>query len=68
MVLAQVVLEILRKNCRGAIMAPPILNRVKMIKYGTLIETRGYDKRILGETANSFKGLIFAKFRNFDVD
>ena len=30
MVLPQVVLEILRKNCRGAIIAPPpILNRVK---------------------------------------
>ena len=39
-----------------------------MIKYGTLTETRGYDKRILGETSNSFKGLIFAKFRNFDAD
>ena len=32
MVLAQVVLEILKKNCRGAIMAPPILNRVKLLK------------------------------------
>ena len=40
----------------------------KMIKYGTLTETRGYDKRIFGETSNSFKGLIFAKFQNFYVD
>ena len=41
---------------------------VKMIKYGTLTETRGYDKRTLGETSNSFKGLSFAKFQNFDAD
>ena len=40
----------------------------RMIKYGTLTETRGYDKRILGETSSSFKDLIFAKFQNFDAD
>ena len=40
----------------------------KMIKYGTLTETRGYDKRILGETSSSFKDLSFAKFQNFDAD
>ena len=40
----------------------------KMIKYGTLTETRGYDKRILGETSSSFKDLIFAKFQNFDAN
>ena len=39
-----------------------------MIKYGTLTETRGYDERILGETSNSFEGLMFAKFQNFDAD
>ena len=39
-----------------------------MIKYGTLAETRGYDRRILGETSSSFKDLIFAKFQNFDAD
>ena len=40
----------------------------KMIKYGTLTETSGYVKRILGETSSSFKDLIFAKFQNFDAD
>ena len=39
-----------------------------MIKYGTLAETRGYDRRILGETSSSFEDLIFAKFQNFDAD
>ena len=42
MVLPQVVLEILRKNCRGAIM-PPILNRVNVATgghcYAALIKT-----------------------------
>ena len=40
----------------------------KMIKYGTLTETRGYYKRIVGENSNSFKGLIFTKFQNFYAD
>ena len=40
----------------------------KMIKYGTLTETRGYDKRIVGENSNSFKGLIYAKFQHFYAD
>ena len=35
---------------------------------GRGVETRGYDKRIVGETSNSFKGLIFAKFLNSDAD
>ena len=40
----------------------------RMIKYGTLTEAKGYDQRIVGQPFNSFKGLISAKFQNFDAD
>ena len=36
-----------------------------MVKYGT--QTVGRGKRIVGENFNFFKGLISAKFQNFDA-
>ena len=40
----------------------------KTIKCGTQTETIGHGKRIVGETFNFLKGLIAAKFRNFDAE
>ena len=66
MVLAQVVLEILRKNCRGGHNAPPILNRVKIRNMGEYHDLYLKTNTIL--LANVFESFRSVCIENYGLD